>query len=121
MAIALSPILKSLRVFSGTYTGDGTTSMPVTGIGFKPKYLKIWTRETIDGTNITAFETTDVIIDDNAEGGAYRIPGALDDIHSFETNRIISLDADGFTVDDAGKDFHPNTLGRVYNYLAIAN
>ena len=104
------------KIKSGTYTGDGTTSMPVTGVGFKPKYLKIWTRETVDGTTVTAFETTDVINDDNAAGGAYKILGA--GVHSFETNHIVSLDTDGFTVDDNGADSHPNKLGRVYNYLA---
>lgn len=102
---------------SGSYTGDGTTSMAVTGIGFKPKYVKIWKRETVDGSAITAFETTDTIIDDHVDGGAYKILGA--GTHSFETNKIISLDADGFTVDDDGVDNHPNKLNQVYNYLAI--
>ena len=113
----LDDVLGGAGTKSGSFTGDGTTSMPITGVGFKPKYLKIWTRVTVDGTNITAFETTDVILDDNAAGGAYKILGA--GVHSFETNHIKSLDVDGFTVSDNGADNHPNKLNQVYNYFAI--
>ena len=34
-------------------------------------------------------------------------------------NRLISLDADGFTVDDDDSDSHPNKLGETYDYLAL--
>jgi hypothetical protein len=36
-----------------------------------------------------------------------------------KTDAIISLDTDGFTVDDAGTDDHPNRLNQLYNYMAI--
>ena len=60
--------------------------------------------------------TTDQIVGDNQSGGAI-----FDDAdeHEFQTNRIISLDADGFTVDDNGADEDPNANGIIYNYLAL--
>lgn len=102
---------------TGTYTGDGTTSQAITGIGFSPKYVKIWRRETVDNTGLVIFETTPDIIDDNAAGGAILHDGVLD--HSFQTDKIISLDSDGFTVDDSGIDANPNQDTIVYNYMAL--
>jgi hypothetical protein len=104
-----------LRYTTGTYTGDGATSLAVTGVGFKPRYVRVWQRSTSDGTSITINETTDTIIDDNGSGMSAQIVSAA----TVEANTIISLDSDGFTVDDAGADAHPNTNGQVYNYLAI--
>ena len=34
--------LCSCKIVTGTYDGDGATSQAITGIGFKPKYVKIW-------------------------------------------------------------------------------
>jgi len=103
------------HIATGTYTGDGTTSQAITGLGFQPKFVWIVQRQTLDGTaiNISPF-TTDVIVDDNAAGGAIDVKNS-----QFETNQIISLDADGFTVDDDSTDADPNTNTQVYNYLAI--
>jgi len=39
--------------------------------------------------------------------------------HKSFANRINSLDSDGFTVDDAGADGHPNKDTVVYSYLAL--
>ena len=53
------------------------------------------------------------MVDDNAAGMAfktnYTTTAAQD---RFATNAIITLDADGFSVDDAGSDAHPNTNDR---------
>lgn len=106
-----------VRIKTGTYTGDGTTSQGIIGIGFAPIYVKIWRRETVDNTALTLFETIPEIMDDNASGGAILHDGPTD--HSFQTNKIISLDSDGFTVDDDGADANPNTNTIVYNYMAL--
>ena len=105
-------------VKSGTYTGDDTTSQAVTGIGFKPKYVKIWPRNTTHGAANLIFETTDTIIDDHADGMAVVHENA-GNIHRVSVNAIVSLDADGFTVDDNGGNYHPNKNGSIYNYLAM--
>ena len=103
---------------TGTYTGDGSTDQGITGVGFQPKYVKIWTRDTTDGNTIKVFETTDTIVDDHASGLACQHVAAGG--HKVTANAIISLDGDGFSVDDAGSDGHPNTNGQTYNYMCLA-
>jgi len=110
----------SAYIRTGTYTGDGTISQAITGIGFQPKYVKIWPRQTVDTTELITYETTAEIMDDNASGGAIAaFTAAANYSDAFYANRIISLDADGFTVDDAAGDYDPNKNGQVYNYLAL--
>ena len=108
--------LKLARITTGTYTGDGATSKGITGLGFQPKYLKIWIRITADEGTLGYFETTDTIIDDHAQGGAILTNSSTVE---FLNNRIISLDSDGFTVDDDGSDKSPNKDGMVYNFFAL--
>ena len=108
---------KVCRIATGSYTGDGTTSQAITGIGFQPKYVKVAEQRTSDGANGPVHETWDTVIDDNAEGIAFL--HAAGGAHTAETNKIISLDSDGFTVDDNGSDDDPNANGTVYNYLAL--
>ena len=104
------------KIATGTYTGDGATSQAITGVGFRPKYVMIVARATTAGS-IGLYETTDTIIDDHASGMTFYHSSTTQ--HWLETDRIISLDADGFTVDDAGADADPNKSGQVYNYLAM--
>lgn len=107
------------RIKTGTYTGDGATSKAITGVGFQPKFVKIWVRTTVDTTtNVEIIETTDVIIDDIAGGGAFNYLGALGTA-TFADDMIIALGSDGFTVDDGGSNSHPNKSGSVYNYLCL--
>lgn len=110
--VAASPPAK---IKTGTYTGDGTTAQGITGVGFSPKYVRVWERITTEGV-IDVFETTPDIIDDNAAGVSiwYSTIGV-----QVYLRAIISLDADGFTVDDKGANFHPNSDGQIYNYLAF--
>lgn len=103
---------------TGTYTGDGTTSMAITGLGFEPKFLQIYRRETTPGTGVNLFFTTDKIIDDHANGGSV-VALNTDPEHKFISDAIISLDVDGFTVDDAGTDLDPNKLSQIYSYVAF--
>jgi len=105
------------RVKTGTYTGDGSTSLAITGLGFPPIYVKIVTRRTGDGAVATVMETWDVVNDNNASGGGieYSSSGAV----SFQTGYFRSLDADGFTVGDSGNDSDPNANGVNYDWIAF--
>lgn len=103
-----------VKVYTNAYQGDGTTSQAITGVGFQPKYVKIWEAVGTDNTNIDSYMTTDNIVDDNASGGAIEDAG---NTLKFRTGRIISLDSDGFTVDDAGSDAHPNQDTIWYNFI----
>jgi hypothetical protein len=110
------------RINTGSYTGDGETSQGITGIGFTPKYVKIWKRETTEVNGALCWETTTDIIDDNASGLVFGVFGGgsgADASASTRIDRIISLDSDGFTVDDDAADTAPNKDGEVYNYLAL--
>lgn len=111
------------RIATGTYTGDGATSQGITGLGFAPKYVEVWIQATsgvVGGSRQWVF-TTDLMVDDDASGLAISITNQLtsQDTGLYVTNAIISLDSDGFTVDDNGADSHPNKGSQVYNYLAI--
>lgn len=98
-----------------TYAGNGSTSYHI-DTNIHPIYVRIVQRETVDTTDVTVFETWDKIIDDNVAGGCIR---AMQDMQKFRTDNIISIEADGFTVDDAGVDSHPNMNGVVYNVFVL--
>ena len=108
-------------ITTGTYTGDGSTSQSITGVGFQPKYVRIWKRETADGNDVRLYETTDTIVDDDAGGMCFWIASvsvSAEVAHSRD-DRIAALGSDGFTVDDGTGDFDPNKNGETYNYLAL--
>ena len=97
----------------GTYTGDGTESHAITGLGGKPKYLQIWCHPSVQETS-PKFEK----IDHN--WGVYSFYHAPETgNHWMLSAGIISLDDDGFTVSDAGTDSVPNKNGEVYDFKAI--
>ncbi len=93
---------------TGTYTGNGSTGQAITGIGFAPKYVAIW----IHPVSATAQKYEKV--DQSWGDYAINVFG-----HAAALNLINTLDADGFTVDDAGTDAHPNKNNQVYDYLVI--
>ena len=106
------------RIATGSYTGDGTTSQGITGLGFQPKVLWITIRETTPGNTVAYFWTSTAIVDDDASGGNLQKFGSQANV-TFQDDGIISLDSDGFTVDDDGDNSHPNASGVAYNYWAI--
>lgn len=123
ISIAAS-VSSSTQFATGSYTGNGGTSNAITGVGFQPKLLHITKKLTSVGDDFLRREwawTSDVIIDDISGGGFISVPGvnASGDDPSMEDDGILSLDSDGFTVDDDGADFDPNANTVVYNYWAI--
>jgi len=105
----------SRNVKTGTYTGDGTIGQSITGIGFEPKYVRIWNHPAAEA-NMEIHEKLDQTWGDYA--GMHRSWDGNTQ-HYFNDSRINSLDSDGFTVDDDGADAHPNKDGQAYDYLAI--
>ena len=105
---------------TGTYTGDGTTSQAITGVGFTVKMVYITERETssANAESKSVVWTSDVIVDDEASGMSINIDKG-GGVTETRTNAIIALGSDGFTVDDAGGDGHPNKNSQIYNYWAI--
>ena len=100
---------------TGEYTGDDTVSQAITGVGFTPMFVSIRIA-TADESSWQLFETTTELVDDDAEGLSWFLSSAA---MTAQDNDIISLDADGFTVDDGGANGHPNTNGQKYYYIAF--
>ena len=97
----------------GNYTGDGTVNHAITGVGGKPKYLGIFWHP-VNETKAHKFEKLDL------DWGVFCFyHTALTGEHGIYDDMIISLDEDGFTVSDAGQNFDPNALGKVYDFMAI--
>ena len=90
----------------GQYTGDDQTTQAITGVGFKPKYVKAWSHDTGDA-DAWVFERSEDMATDRSvtHYQGYTINRA---------GRLKSLDNDGFTVGDQA-----NTDGTVYDYIAI--
>lgn len=110
------------QMATGTYTGDGTTSQGITGVGFQPKHLVITKRETTDAAVMgprAIIWTSDVIIDDTANGMSIANEDATNGREIAYANGVATLDSDGFTVDDVNADQHPNKNSTVYNYTAF--
>lgn len=99
-------------IATGTYTGDAAATKAITGVGFQPKVLMIYTQ--LDGISIGIAIKTD---QDGTSAGY----GYLGTAWQYETDQIISLDADGFTVGDGTGGTGGNALntsGRVYVFIA---
>jgi len=96
------------------YTGDGTTGLGVTGVGFKGSYIKIWVQKLVHGDTVKSYETSTHIIDDHVDGAVIKSDGNL---QTLKTDAVKSFDDDGFTVSDRSIDSHPNKLGVIYNAM----
>ena len=99
------------RIYSGQYTGDGATSQAITGVGFQPMFIKIW----VDGgaaAGSPTFEKTDNF---DTTIASHDLDGDTDLVD----NAVIAIGTDGFTVDDAGADAHPNKNTIVYNFICL--
>lgn len=109
-------IQNNCRIATGQYTGDGTVAQPIIGIGFRPTYVQIWVRAAQNDLVARAiYQKTDDFIGDVSQEHT-TVAGVE---HRLRDNRLISLDADGFTVDDDGANAPPNTLAQDYAYLAL--
>ena len=95
------------------YTGDGSTSQAITGVGFAVKGILL-SQNTGAGARAVRevlFTSTGMI--DNFGGGAsYSFPD-----QTMVSSAIIALGSDGFTVDDNGADSDPNSNGATYDAI----
>ena len=99
--LVLTPAVTALTFKFGSYTGDGTASQAITGMGFQPEVVFVQP----DG--VEAFVATSSMTAGEAKlvGGSTSAP---------VTNRINSLDADGFTAGSSA-----NTNLKVYYWMAF--
>ena len=100
----------------GSYTGDGSTDLEVTGVGFTPVAVWINFRQTTNQAAANTFFNTAAILDDAAGAILLHTGGGA---HRVDHSKFVSFDSDGFSVNDASADEDPNTNGAVYNYFCI--
>ena len=93
-----------MRVATGTYAGDGTDNRAITGVGFQPDVLVV-TRDTSGEVAVVRSSTM--------TGDATKL---LVGGNALLTNRIQSLDLDGFTI---GTNGAINTSGVTYRWIAF--
>jgi len=99
------------RIATGTYTGDGTIAKAITGVGFQSKVIWISHLDNASGAIMGVYwkmnlHTTDYADLHNASGD-----------NNYDDK--ITIDVDGFTVDDNGSDTDPNKNGEVYYYICL--
>ena len=91
--MAFSTISKSSSYFNTKlWTGNGTNSTAITGVGFQPDMTWIKNRSTTDNHAIF----------DAIRGATYRIYPNATDAQIQATNSLASFDSDGFTLNDGG-------------------
>ena len=107
LAAALPPPVRAepgpTLMATGSYVGDGGNSHPITGLSFRPDFV--------------------IVKHDGADGAIAKhrdMPGGmskhLNGDWSFYSNRILSLEVDGFTV---GSDQDVNDSGGMYYWVAF--
>ena len=111
------PHPKTAKLATGSYTGDGSTSQAITGLGFAPKVLQI-IEGSSDGTNARYFWTSSEFVVSDPQGFAMLLGGGSNAGSTLD-NRVVSLDSDGFTVSDDGADEDPNQTGSTYYFTAL--
>jgi len=96
---------------TGSYTGDGEIDQNITGLGFAPGIVMIWTEDTAARHYVR--------LTGSAAGTCYFVDGPGGEDHGgVRANSVITLDADGFSVDDAAGDGDPNTNSKNYLFWA---
>lgn len=105
------------KFVTGTYTGDNGATQAIVDVGFQPKYLFVYPQ--LDNVVLTFWAqksdrdglNTDIIV----RGAPIQ--------HHYETDQIISLDADGFTVGDGTGGYAAanvlNVAARIYTFVAF--
>ena len=102
--MAYTTINKSTDYFNTKlYTGNGTTSQNITGVGFQPDLVWIKNRGTTD----------DNVKHDAVRGAGKRIKSNATAAESTVTNQITSFDSDGFTTSNS-----TDTGANSNNYVA---
>lgn len=94
-----------MLVKTGQYTGDGNTTLAVTGVGFQPHFVMVKSRTT---AQVASIRTSDMGTNESKPISNLAVV----------TDGVRSLDADGFTV---GNNARVNANTVVYDYVAVRN
>ena len=106
-----APRLDIFRI--GQYTGDGSTSQYISGLGMEASFLQISHLPTAVDSYIVYSQF--ILWKFNGSSN-YSFYGSSLATYGISQNQIIDITTDGFTVDDNGADSHPNKNGETYSY-----
>lgn len=106
---AFSPVL-GVRMATGSYTGNGAVTQAIVGVGFQPVALWVYSQ------NVGYLRDWAVKSDQDGLNCAIYRPSTTR--WDYIANQVISLDADGFTVNGAVPS-QLNTLNDVFTYIAF--
>ncbi len=111
-SVSFGACSSEMQIDVGSYTGDGTATQAITGIGFLPLFCIIWMRDGGDSDGGIAFRAT-------PDSDALSI-GQQENVIEYVGN-ISSLDADGFSVQNQGSanNFDGNKNGKAYTYVCF--
>jgi len=99
---------------TGTYTGDGSLSLAITGVGFRPKFVLIWRNNLVSGSNnFVCFKS------DYDGGNSTIIFRQAWTNWKTQDGGVLSLDTDGFSVSDNASDSDPNVNTVTYGYVCF--
>jgi len=96
----------------GTYTGDGSQRHAITGLGFRPHCVRVWSRTGAFAVDMGVLKHRWMAGASAVQLGGTVIAGS----NANGWNDVVSLDADGFTL---GSATTVNGTGTAYVYLAI--
>ena len=109
---ASSPPTVGGGMVTGTYTGNGAATQAIIGVGFQPRFVRIWIHTDNYGNTAHYWKSS---LD--GQGTFYFTAGLL---MGYRIDHIRSLDADGFTVGNGTG--HENALNQAdvdYTYVAF--
>lgn len=100
----LTAATSAARMATGTYTGDGNATQAITGLGFQPDFLIIYSQDT----------DSHIPMKSDQDGTKTQMSSAP----TWGDDHIISLDSDGFTVGDGTPSSNiVNVNLTVYTYI----
>ena len=97
-----------IRMKVGTYTGDAAATKAITGVGFQPKFLVIYSQVAARAVGIKSSQDTT---------GAFVLVSNAASLYN--DDQIISLDANGFTVGDGSGTANRMNIAEAYVYVAF--
>ncbi len=110
--IALSSVINA-QILTGSFTGDGTSSQAITGLGMEPNVVLV-----IPSTGgLASGEIQTWVASKSMPAGQAKYTNGGDAVaYTFKSDFISSMDSDGFTV--ASKS---NVSGTTYYYIALSD
>jgi len=105
--------LGGVSIVTAAYTGDGSTSKAITGLGGQPTRLELYCSDDASNFDSAGNVTKFLWFSGMATTNMLSV-----ELGTQLTGRLVAIGADGFTISDNGDDSPPNQNGKKCKYLA---